>query len=459
MDWFFKIQIISGWLPKTMLVLSVIGLAIVVVLKSKKGWLKPLLKQIGFGVIGLALGGLVVWLLSDVFKVFGVSLGWVVMTTIAVGVGVISSLAAAIVQSKGLRRGMAAVTIVFALIYCCISVDKIYGEYTTVGSLFGVPQFSRLDEDSVHDASMSVAQWRKLAAHDDLPTMPKKGEVHSIKIPATKSGFGARTADVYLPPAALSDTPPALPVMIVLAGQPGSPDRYFSAGQLGKMLNNYAAKHDGLAPIAVSPDQNGALVHNTLCTDTKVYGNAETYLVHDVTSWVKSSLPVAKSSQQWLIGGFSQGGTCATQLGPAYPNIYGHVFSAGGEIEPSDGSHKKTVQRYFDGKEAEFDKHVPINIIKANAPSKQIWFSAAGEWDGKSQKNQIAISKAAMDAGMSATTVVVKSTGHDWHTVQAGMEAQIDMFGAETGLGETHKTINDYPKLQVVAANTNKETD
>lgn len=459
MDWFFKTQIIAGWLPNTVLALTVIGLAAVVILRSKKGWIRPLLVQIGIGLIGFAVGGLVVWLLSDVFKVFGVSLGWVVMTTIAIGLGVATALVAAIVQSKGARRAVAAVTIVFALIYCGISVDRIYGEYTTVGSLFGVPQFSKLDESTVRHASMSVDQWRKLAKRGRLPSMPRKGEVHSVRIDATTSGFGARTANVYLPPAALSKTPPALPVMVVLAGQPGSPDRYFSAGQLGVMLNAYAAKHDGLAPIAVSPDQNGALVHNTLCSDTKVYGNAETYLTRDVTSWVKRTLPVARSADQWLIGGFSQGGTCATQLGAAYPSIYGHIFSAGGEIEPTDGGHRKTVDRFFDGKEKEFDKHVPINIIKAHAPSTQTWFSAAGQWDGKSQKNQAAISKAAMDAGMSTTTVVVRSTGHDWHTVQAGMEAQIDMFGTETGLGRTHKSIGDYPRLEVIAANTNNEND
>ncbi|KFI45436.1 Putative esterase [Bifidobacterium bohemicum] len=459
MDWLFNIHLITGWLPKTMIALTVAGIVMVVVLKSSTGWFKPLLTQLAWGVAGLAVGGLVIWLLSDVFKVFGVSLGWKVMLTIAVGIAVITALAAAAVQSRGARRVMAVITVVLALLTCLLRVDSIYGEYTTLGSVFGHTQFSPLDLSKVHKNTTTVEAWKAEAEKGALPIVPKKGEVHSITIPSSDNRFRPRTANVYLPPAALSDNPPALPVMIVLAGQPGSPDRYFTAGQLGVMLNNYAAKHQGLAPIAVSPDQNGSLTRNTLCADTPEYGNAETYLVSDVTRWVKQHLPVQHTADAWLIGGFSQGGTCATQLGPAYPHIYGHIFSAGGEIEPTVGSHEKTVDEYFDKDEAKFDRHVPIKIIKRHAPSTQTWFSIAGQWDQKSQKNQTAISTAAMDAGMRTTTVISQGTGHDWHTVQNGMLAQIDLFGTQTGLGKTHRNIKGYSKIKVVTANTNQYTD
>ncbi|WEV41470.1 alpha/beta hydrolase-fold protein [Bifidobacterium sp. ESL0682] len=178
-----------------------------------------------------------------------------------------------------------------------------------------------------------------------------------------------------------------------------------------------------------------------------------------MTNWIKKTLPVEKTPDKWLIGGYSQGGTCATQLGAAYPNLYSHIYSAGGEIEPTDGSHNSTVKRFFGGDEKEFDKHVPISIIQSHAPSTQSWFSAAGQLDTKSQKNQKAISMAAMRAGMSTTTVIVKNSAHDWHTVNAGMTAQIDLFGTDTGLGETGRQISSYPNLEVVAANTNRESD
>ncbi|WEV76339.1 alpha/beta hydrolase-fold protein [Bifidobacterium sp. ESL0800] len=458
MDWFFNIQLTKGWLPTSMLIATIVGIALLVILKSKDGWLEPLLKQLGWGVVGGLVGRVVVWLLSDVFMVFGVSLGSLVETSITYGLAVVSALIAACIDSGKIRRVIAIITIVLAVVTCALKVDGIYGEYTTIGSVFGHNQFSKLDPGTVGKtdgkADNTVEKWKKLGKEGKLPTMPKKGAVHSVDIPATLSHFKARTANVYLPPAALTKNPPKLPVMIVMAGQPGTPDRFFSAGVLGAKLDAYAAKHYGLAPIAVSPDQNGSLTHNSLCADTPK-GNAETYLTRDVTRWIKSNLPVEQSPSKWLIGGFSQGGTCATQLGPAHPDLYGHIYSAGGEIEPTAGSHKSTVKKYFAGNEKAFDKHVPINIIERHSPSKQTWFSAAGQVDSKSQKNQKAISKAAMKAGMAVTTVVVKGTGHDWHTVNAGMSAQIDLFGSETGLGKTGKSIDSYPMLEVVAANTN----
>lgn len=463
MDWFYNIKLLEGWLPTTLKIATLIGFVAVIALKSKDGWLNPLLKQFGWGFIGTIGGYVLIWLLSDVFMVFGVSLGRVIEFNIAFGIGFIAALIAMCFDSGTLRRVLAIITAILTLITFALRVDIIYGEYATVGSLFGRNAFAALESKNVHKASATqpntVDEWKKLGQENKLPEMPKRGIVRSVDIPATASHFKARTANVYLPPAALTKNPPRLPVMIVMAGQPGTPDRFFSAGELGQKLDDYAAKHYGLAPIAVSPDQNGTITHNSLCSDTPVFGNAETYLTKDVTNWIKTTLPVEKTPDKWLIGGYSQGGTCATQLGPAYPNLYGHIYSAGGEIEPTDGSHKSTVKRFFGGDEKEFDKHVPISIIRSHAPSTQTWFSAAGQLDTKSQKNQKAISMEAMKAGMSVTTVVVKGTAHDWHTVNAGMTAQIDLFGTETGLGDTGREISSYPNLQVVTANTNRESD
>ncbi|WEV73441.1 alpha/beta hydrolase-fold protein [Bifidobacterium sp. ESL0798] len=463
MDWFYKINLLEGWLPTTLKILTLLGFIAVIVLKSKDGWFSPLLKQFGWGFIGTVIGYMVVWLLSDVFMVFGVSLGRVIEFNIAFGIGFIAVLVSMCFDSGTLRKTLAIITAVLTLLTFALRVDIIYGEFSTVGSLFGHNQFSALEAENVHKASATqtdtVKEWRKLGEENKLPAMPKKGIVRSVNIPATLSHFKARTANVYLPPAALSKNPPRLPVMIVMAGQPGTPDRFFSAGVLGDKLDSYAAKHYGLAPIAVSPDQNGSITHNSLCADTPVFGNAETYLTRDVNNWIKKTLPVETSPDKWLIGGYSQGGTCATQLGAAHPDLYGHIYSAGGEIEPTAGSHRSTVKRFFNGSEKEFDKHVPITLIRNHAPSKQTWFSAAGELDSKSQRNQKAISAQAMKAGMSVTTVIVKGTAHDWHTVNAGMTAQIDLFGTETGLGKTGRQISSYPNLQVVSANTNRESD
>lgn len=448
-----NIHLLNGWLPPTLFGVTAISMLLVVVLPDARRYTphrrrSSLWRELLAGFIGFGVSGLVVWLLSDVFLVFGVSLGWMVMTVIAVTCALMAFAVAAIVDSHGIRRIAAVILVVLSLLSGALRVDMVYGEYTTLGSLFGVKAFPDMSQSQISGkATMTIEQWKQHASRHDLPTMPKIGEIRTVDIPATASQFKARSADVYLPPAALSDKPPALPVMVMLAGQPGSPDRFFNASGIAGTLNAYAAKHHGLAPIVVSPDQNGAATQNSLCADTPVYGKAETYLTVDVTKWIRTTLPVSTAPKDWLIGGFSQGGTCSTQLGPAHPGIYGHIYAADGELAPTDHDRETTINRYFNGDAKLYQRHVPTDIIKRHAPSTQTLFSIAGQWDAKSQRNAAIIAKAAKQSGMTVHLAMAKDSGHDWHTVNTGLAAVIDRFCAQSGIGADRRELNTYPNL------------
>ena len=296
---------------------------------------------------------------------------------------------------------------------------------------------------------MSVSDWRSKAQKGSLPSMPSQGKVLTVDIPNAKSNFTARKAMIYLPPAALSDRPPALPVMELLAGQPGSPSRLIDAGNIAATMNAYAAKHDGLAPIVLVPDQNGEATHNSLCADT-TQGNAETYLTTDVVNWAKKMLPVAKSAHMWAMGGFSQGGTCTTQLVPRHPDIYGAMLPVDGELKPTNGSVGKMVQEYFAGDRKAYDEQVPVNAIASSGTSEQALFTGAGERDKESISNMRTIAAAARKAGMEVTELIVPGAGHDWHAVQAVWRPGLDWFGERTGLGEMAKSLKEYPQVEVL---------
>jgi enterochelin esterase-like enzyme len=452
MNAFMRIHLLTGWLPICLFAITAIGFVAVLLMKPANGRRKGLRREFAAALAGAVGGFVLIWLLSDIWLVFGVSLGWLVITEITIAIALICLLITAIADSHRARRILAAVMIPLIIASCALQVDMVYGEYTTVGSLLNAPTYRHLDDKTVDDrnGTISVDEWRQLVKDGHAPAMPKQGEINQVTIPPTISGFAARMTDVYLPPAALSKRPPRLPVMIMLAGQPGSPDRFFDASQISGMLDAYASSHHGLAPIVVSPDQNGAATHNSLCADTPVYGNAETYLTVDVTNWVKKNLPVAATPNQWLIGGFSQGGTCSTQLGPAHPEIYGHIFAADGELEPTDHTRADTIERYFAGNEHAYERHVPTHIIARHAPSKQTLFSVAGSWDVASQRNQLAIGKAAVKAGMQVTAVTALNSGHDWHAVQAGLRPTLERFCKQTGLGTQVTPLSAYGDIKVV---------
>ena len=451
---FMELSLVRGIVPWTVFGLTAIAAIILIIglalSKSKKrGRLHPLIVSLIAAVLAGAAGLLVAWLVSDVFMVFGVSLGWPVILTVAGGFAGLGFVLAAAVTLRGARRALAVVLVPLVLASTALGVDSIYGEYQTIGNLVGYTPYPPLGSVTVRKASMSVGEWRDKARKGALPSMPDSGRVFAVDIPNTESKFKARKAMVYLPPAALSGRPPALPVMELLAGQPGSPGRLIDAGNIAATMNAYAAEHDGLAPIVLAPDQNGSAMHNSLCADT-TRGNAETYLTKDVVNWATTTLPVAKSARMWAMGGFSQGGTCTTQLVPRHPDIYGAMLPVDGELKPTNGTVAKMVKEYFAGDQSAYDAQVPVNVIAATGSSDQALFSGAGERDKESIHNMRLIAQAARKVGMDVTELVVPDTGHDWHAVQAVWRAGLDWFGERTGLGEMPQTLKDYNQVEVL---------
>ena len=446
-----KISLLEGLLPTGLFSITGITLLLLVVIRSKPGkHLLHLLIQIGVATISFFVGGAIAWLVSDVFLVFGVSLGWLVILSIACGFGLIGFAVTAVVLSKGIKRLIAIISIILTLLSTSLRVDMVYGEYTTLGSIFGLGNFPKLEVNKQKSATASIKEWNELGMQNKLPKIPDKGILRSAYIPNTYSNFHARIANVYLPPAALVKNPPRLPVMVMLSGQPGSPNHFFAASNIANTLDEYAKYHNGLAPIVVSPDQNGATTHNSLCADTHVYGKAETYLTVDVPRWIKNHLPASKDPSMWMIGGFSQGGTCATQLVPSHPNIFSSMYSAGGELEPTYVNRQETIKRYFGGNSAAYERHVPSVIMRKNSPLKQDYYAIAGTWDPKSQVNQATIAINAHKAGMNVLTMLAQGYGHDWHTVQAGLKVVIDLFCKKTGISTTTPSLQSYQNVKIL---------
>lgn len=445
--WLARVHLTQGWLPATLFTLTALALALLVLTGMTHGRWRTLLRQaaaaLGIGALGL----LATWLVSDVFMLFGVSLGWMVIISVALGFMTAGFAVCILITARGWRRILAALTIMLCLLSTGLRVDIIYGEFTTLGSLFSVSLYPDYESHRAARPAMSVAQWRSLASRGDLPAHPRTGRSYSVRIPNGRSRFPARPADIYLPPAALSDRPPALPVFVLLAGQPGSPDRLFTAGAIPAMLDAYAAQHDGLAPVVVSPDQNGSSSHNSLCVDSPVYGKAETYLSDDVPAWIRTELPVADQPQQWAIGGFSQGGTCSTQLGARHPNVYGNMLPADGELEPTQGRQEQMIRDYFGGDRERFLSQVPARAMLERAPSNQRLFTAAGSNDKQSQHSMMVIAKAAEQAGMSVRAVVTQGSGHDWHTVKTAWKPGLEWLGEAMGLGPMTRPVQDFPNI------------
>ena len=386
---------------------------------------------------GAAVGSVVVWYVGDVANVFGVSPTWV--DRIWVGAVVAGAFVAFLNVWRGRwwRRAIAVVSVAVFVLAGALAVNRDASAYQTLAEAIGrssvralrlptptdtspgpgssrAPHVPFYAQSTVFDAQLYKA-WQAPAG------MPRTGRVGTIDIPGVVSHFDARPAIVYLPPAALVKDPPALPVVIMLSGQPGDPNSLLISGHLTTTLDKLARENHGLAPIVVIPDQLGSTYANPMCVDGDL-GNSATYLTTDVPAFITRHFRVARGTQAWAIGGFSEGGTCAIQLGAAHADLFGSFIDVSGELGPTLASRAATIRDGFEGSAVRYQRAQPSSILAAHAPYPNfVAFFAVGQTDHSYRDAMVDNSEAAQAAGMHVIRDVIPHSGHDWSTATVGM--------------------------------------
>ncbi|MCS5714439.1 alpha/beta hydrolase-fold protein [Herbiconiux sp. CPCC 205716] len=413
MNALLDIGIISGPFVIVVYALAAVAAVLLIAVRPSTKWRRA--RWLGTAAVALGVGALIgvglTWLLSDTLNLFGAELTPVVRGWIAVGfAGILLALVS--LWRASWRRVIASLLAVLLFAgTTAMSINIDFGQYPTVRTALGI---SSID---------GTLPTRPTASAGDAPTidswtppadLPAKGTAALTDIPGTVSGFTPRQAVVYLPPAALVKNPPKLPVLIVMSGQPGTPEDPLVTDKLQQYLDAYAAAHQGLAPIVVSPDQLGAPDRNPMCIDSAAGGNSATYLTVDVPNWIRGHLNVLDSPAGWGVGGLSQGGTCAIQLGAAHPELFSAILDASGELHPSLGDDATTIAKGFGGDAAAFAAAAPSAIMAANAPYADMFaVFGVGSADAAYLPGIKTLYADAQAAGMTATYVESPGSAHD----------------------------------------------
>jgi S-formylglutathione hydrolase FrmB len=264
------------------------------------------------------------------------------------------------------------------------------------------------------------------------PGMPQTGAVYQVKIPGATSGFAARPGYLYLPPAYQATPKPQLPVLVLLAGQPGDPRAWVDFGQIQAMMDGFAKRHDGLAPVVVMPDDLGSEFADPMCLNSRL-GDVQTYLTVDVPNWITSHLQVRPPARGWAIGGFSEGGTCAIQLSTQAPQLYRFFVDISGQIEPTLGSRQLTVSRAFGGDAAAFARVDPIVVLAHTRFPRNAGVFVGGANDSVYIPQQQTMYLAARHARMNVTLMDLPG-GHDWRVWRGGLEDNVAWLASRLGI-------------------------
>ena len=380
------------------------------------GWRRLLL---GAGT-GTAVGGVALAVAEVGMNIGGgplpvITRCWVVGFTAVLGL-----LIAAGIRAPWWRRVAGLLTVPVLLTSTVLGINKSFGMDDTLAQLLGVQIFPELPlppamvdgMDARRGASEALSQVWTPPVH-----MPTQGRTGQRRIPGAVSGFAARPAGIYLPPAALVADAPRLPVVIMMLGQPGNPDPAWVA----RALDPLARQHGGLAPIVVVADQIGKPTHDTLCLNTKRYGNVETYLSVDVVTWIRQNLNVSRDPRDWTIAGYSNGGQCALSLAAKHPGIWGNVVDISGEAYPGQEHPAATLRDVFGGDRTAYEAVKPHTILAHHHYSDMWAYFSFGTDDTTYGPGVRELASQAAAAGMTVHLDALPHAGHAAAALQGGL--------------------------------------
>ncbi|MGW4481353.1 alpha/beta hydrolase [Rhodococcus triatomae] len=342
--------------------------------------------------------------------------------------------AARLVTDRNLLRGIVSVVAALAVVGgAAAQVNLVFDAYPTLRDVLGLPAANAVDFAEIPGPVADPVTGTPLDAHWQPPAdLPDHGSVTTVPIPGTASGFAARDAQIYLPPAYFADPRPLLPVLVLLAGQPGSPGDWLAGGRLAETMDAFAAQHGGLAPVVVVADGTGSTLANPLCLDSTL-GNVETYLATDVPNWVKSNLQVNPDPRSWAVGGLSYGGTCSLQLATNHPDVYPTFVDLSGQLEPTLGDRERTVDAAFGGDDAAFTAVNPMDLMAKRQYPDSAGVFVVGSDDHDYAPGVHTLYQAARQAGMDVHLVELPG-GHSFAVWSAGLAGQVDWLSKRMGL-------------------------
>ncbi|TCN51252.1 S-formylglutathione hydrolase FrmB [Rhodococcus sp. SMB37] len=306
-------------------------------------------------------------------------------------------------------------------------INAVYDEYPTVRAALGVSDYRTVSFDELTRVDTVPSDtW------SPPPDLPSSGAVTTTPIPGATSEFEARGANIYLPPAYFTDPRPELPVLVLLAGQPGSTEDWLVGGELTQTMEAFAAAHSGLTPIVVLADGTGSEFANPMCVDSHL-GNVATYLSVDVPEWVRSNLQVDTDPGAWAIGGLSYGGTCALQLATLRPDVYPTFLDMSGQAEPTLGDRTSTIDEVFGGDGAAFDRIDPAYLLAHKRFPDSAGAFVVGADDSEYRPGVEQLAASARAAGMDVHLTELPG-GHSYEVWSAGLEKELPWLSQRLGL-------------------------
>lgn len=425
-QWLLALELIDGPVLPVWGVAATVLLVLVAVRRRRRPWLLIAGALVGAGVALIA-----VWLM-DSSHLFSIAVPEQAMLWTAVALGS-AGVGVAALWGRPFRATMlAAGLVVVSLVTGALGVNRAFDITHNLAALIGVQAVDPVRLPAKVAAAPSTEPlyetWTAPAG------MPQHGLIGALSGPdrIAATGFAARDGAIYLPPAALVDDPPPLPLLVFMMGKPGAPE----PTPVARALDDFAAAHDGLAPIAIIADQLSSPIVDPACHDSAAFGDVATYFTADIPTFATERLNITADPASWVIGGYSNGGACALLFGAAHPEIYGNILDVSGDEYPGVETIDATIAQVFNGDREAFEAAKPAAVMQANAgrfDGHDAVFTTGSE-DTQNGPGQEANAAAAEAAGFTVTFLTIAGAGHVGSALDQGLAQGLEALAVPLGL-------------------------
>jgi enterochelin esterase-like enzyme len=278
-------------------------------------------------------------------------------------------------------------------------VNNQYGFYTSWSDLFGV----RTEQATIQNNGLQNKGLTRLVK-------PGAGHLQVLTVPGRSPGDPSRKVLAWLPPEYVRPQfqRSTFPVLMVLPGQPSTPEAMFQHYDFGRIAANEINAGRIKPFIAVFPPLMIDPPRDTECTNIR--GGPQAY------RWLSSIVPNAIRHQlraqpgPWSLAGWSTGAFCSAKLLLTQPKNFQATVSFGGYFTPIID---RTTGDLFHGDAAARERNSPLWLYRQHGLHGRKLLLICGRQDKGSWKaNQQMLAASRGDRGVSFLDFT--SGGHNY---------------------------------------------
>lgn len=190
-----------------------------------------------------------------------------------------------------------------------------------------------------------------------------RGTTTRFYVQSAALGGRRQPVDVYLPPGYAAHPRRRYPVFYLLHGFPGRPGAFLQTVRAGVVDDVLVAKHKARPFILVMPfGSTGTFTDKEWANGVGSGDGWETFVARDVVRAVDASYRTIPNAANRALGGLSEGGYGALNIGLHHPGEFGVLESWSGYTQADD------VRSIFGNDTAALDWNSPARRLAAAAP-------------------------------------------------------------------------------------------